>query len=305
MGTFAKIFIVVNLVLAVVVLGAGAALLGTAESWKARYQNDDVSAITADAENRSDWRPDDTRAFNQNVVDALQAKAGEIDGLKKKIDVLSSQLSAKLIEAERLTEKLTNAETEWKLIAQKYNQMQEDFGAHVKSFKALEKQLADARVEAKDMQKAVDTATGDALADKQKREEVESNLARVEGQLKQAQESVAAGEKANNKLAEEKAAVENQLALYIDTYGTRLGAVAMEAVEGVVTGVDEELNLVLISVGTDDKVAVGYSFRVFRGKTFVGMLLIDRVGTDWASGHMKMDESSSFPQRGDDVATRL
>jgi hypothetical protein len=45
MGTFAKIFIVVNLVLAVVVLGAGAALLGTAESWKARYQNDRVEVI--------------------------------------------------------------------------------------------------------------------------------------------------------------------------------------------------------------------------------------------------------------------
>jgi hypothetical protein len=304
MGTFAKIFIVVNLVLAVIVLGAGAALLGTAESWKARYQNDDVSALTADAENR-DWRPDETRIFNQNVVDALKLNAGEVDGLKKKIDELKSQLLGKTTEKERLEEKLQNAETEWKLIAQKYNQMQEDFGAHVKAFKALEKQLADARTEAKDMQDRVDQATADALAAKQAREEVESNLARTEGQLKQSQEALAAAEKSNTQLGEEKVAVENELAMYKDVYGAMEGAKAMEAVEGVVTGVDEDLNIVLISVGKDDNVAVGYTFKVFRGKEFVGMLIIDRVGDDWAAGHMNKAESTSFPQRGDDVATRL
>jgi hypothetical protein len=79
----------------------------------------------------------------------------------------------------------------------------------------------------------------------------------------------------------------------------------MLAVAGLVTGVDEDLNLVLISVGTEDGVAVGYVFRVFRGSEFVGTLIIDRVGPDWAAGHMKQSETKVFPRRGDDVATKL
>jgi hypothetical protein len=99
--------------------------------------------------------------------------------------------------------------------------------------------------------------------------------------------------------------VANELALYKETFGSIPNAIVMKPVQGVVTGIDEDLNIVLISVGTDDDVAVGYTFKVFRGGEFVGMLVVDRVGPDWAAGHMDKDESKSFPQRGDDVATKL
>ena len=42
-----------------------------------------------------------------------------------------------------------------------------------------------------------------------------------------------------------------------------------------------------------------------RGGEYVGVLVIDKVGPDWASGHMDQSKSKSFPQRGDDVATQL
>jgi hypothetical protein len=304
MGTFAKIFIVVNLVLAVVVLGAGAALLGTAESWKERYTKDDVSTITADAENR-DWTPDATRPFNQSVIDELKKGAGQVDKLKAEIDKLKSSLLAKTSEVDGYKVQVSKAETEWLLISTKYNELKEDFGAHTKAFAALEKQLKDERDHAKQLQGRIDQANADSLAAKKAQEEVESNLVLEEAKTKQLEDDLAGAEKNLTALAATADSVANELALYKETFGSIPNAIVMKPVQGVVTGIDEDLNIVLISVGTDDDVAVGYTFKVFRGGEFVGMLVVDRVGPDWAAGHMDKDESKSFPQRGDDVATKL
>ena len=304
MGTFAKIFIVVNLVLAVVVLGAGAALLGTAESWKARYTSDDIGTITADAENR-DWTPDPTRPFNQGVIDALRKGEGQVDKLKADIEGLKSQLLAKTSEVDAFKVQVHKAETEWLLISTKHNELKEDFGAHTKSFGALEKQFQDERAHSKQLQGRVDQAHADATAAKKAQEEVASNLAREESKTKQLQDDLVGAEKSMVVLAATADSIANELALYKETFGSIPDAIVMKPVNGVVTGIDEDLNIVLISVGEDDDVAVGYTFKVYRGGEFVGMLVIDRTGADWAAGHMKEDESKSFPQRGDDVATRL
>jgi len=62
---------------------------------------------------------------------------------------------------------------------------------------------------------------------------------------------------------------------------------------------------VLISVGEDDAVKQGYTMTVYRGGEYVGKLVIDKVGPDWASGHMDQGVSKSFPAKGDEVATQL
>ena len=44
---------------------------------------------------------------------------------------------------------------------------------------------------------------------------------------------------------------------------------------------------------------------VYRGNEYVGKLIIDKAGDDWASGHMDMGLTKTFPQQGDSASTRL
>jgi hypothetical protein len=55
---------------------------------------------------------------------------------------------------------------------------------------------------------------------------------------------------------------------------------------GQVTAVAEELDLVVISIGRDAGVNEGDEFTVYRGRTFVCVVVIDRVDRAWASGRV-------------------
>ncbi len=68
---------------------------------------------------------------------------------------------------------------------------------------------------------------------------------------------------------------------------------------------DADLDLVLISAGADDSVEVGDRMTVYCNATYVGELLIEKVGPDWASGRMVSDGTRRLPIVGDGVTTRL
>lgn len=77
--------------------------------------------------------------------------------------------------------------------------------------------------------------------------------------------------------------------------------------EGRVLAVDPELNLVMISIGHQDKVKPGYHFYAHRNGEYIGEILIDKVETDAAFGHLLPSRSPSGKrlQIGDKVTTQL
>jgi hypothetical protein len=125
--------------------------------------------------------------------------------------------------------------------------------------------------------------------------------------MKRTEADLAQTQKDKTELAEKVEKQANLIAMVNERLGADWikGIQDMPAIDGQVTGTDEELNIVLISVGTDDNVKVGFTMTVFRGGEYVGKLVIDKVGPDWASGHMDRGVSKSFPMKGDSVATQL
>jgi hypothetical protein len=93
---------------------------------------------------------------------------------------------------------------------------------------------------------------------------------------------------------------------FIRSYGEPdPSALRIPDVRGAVTGVDPDLNLVLISLGSDDGLRPGFVLTVHSGPEFVGMLEIEKVGADWASGWMDPDRTRRLPSPGCRVRTRL
>jgi len=72
-----------------------------------------------------------------------------------------------------------------------------------------------------------------------------------------------------------------------------------------VSAVDNKMNIVILSVGRDDKVKEGYKFTIYRGDDYVGQVIIDKVEKDYCSGYsMKAVEKQPI-QVGDRATTRF
>jgi uncharacterized protein YoxC len=284
MGTFAKIFIVVNLVLAVVFLGAASTLLGTIEDYKGKWEgvSKDLAALKKSSEAKEKQLNDD--------IDAFKIKTTKLENEKSRLES---------------AEKVRNEE--WLSLKTEFNKMSQTFETQASTLKDLEKDLADARVEIAGLNTKYDKALSDTRAAKQTSDDLRNDLERANGNIAQLEADLAATQKEKTELAEDNQKKANLIAMIAAKIGS--AAIAemenMPDIRGQVTGVDEDLNIVLVSVGVDDDVKVGFTMTVYRGGEYVGKLVIDKVGPDWASGHMDQGVSKSFPVKGDEVATQL
>ncbi len=284
MGTFAKIFIVVNLVLAVVFLGAASSLLGTIEDYKGKWS--------------------DSVKVHDDYVKTAKAKVkqldDDIDSMKTKIGRLENENS-------RLESADKQRNLEWSALEKQYNGRSEQLKALASKVDDLQKDLEKARQSVESLNGKYETALADTRTAKQGEDDLRNDLERANQQLKRVQADLATCQKEKATLSEADQKKARLIAQFTAKFGTGAlaGIMDMPAVNGQVTGVDEDLNIVLVSVGTDDDMEVGFTMTVFRGGEFVGNLIIDKVGQDWASGHMDRSMSKSFPVKGDQVATQL
>ncbi|MCE9584516.1 MAG: hypothetical protein K8T20_18665 [Planctomycetes bacterium] len=76
-------------------------------------------------------------------------------------------------------------------------------------------------------------------------------------------------------------------------------------IDGVILGVSDKVNLVLISVGNKDNVKVGYKFTVYRGSEYVSKLVVDKVEDTWAACRELLEFRKVDIQQGDSVSTHV
>jgi hypothetical protein len=74
---------------------------------------------------------------------------------------------------------------------------------------------------------------------------------------------------------------------------------------GVVARIDGDLNIVLISIERGADLEVGDGMTVYRNTEYLGKLVIDKRGDDWAAGHMYPELTKTFPKKGDCASTQL
>jgi DNA repair exonuclease SbcCD ATPase subunit len=284
MGMFAKIFIVVNLVLAVVFLGAASTLLGTAEDYKGKL--DEVTKQTT-AEKKK---------LNDQIAE-FQADNSKYKGEKTLWMNKNEELETRI---QRDTVTYTN-------LTEKFNRAIETNSAYQKSLEGLNGLLENEKKQNGVLAKQCETALSDMRKAKDDADNLRSDNERLMASVKNLQGNLAQAEKENARVIAENA----EKSSWIKQIQRRLGVAVtggiknMAAVDALVARVDEELNIVLITIGTDDELNIGDTMTVYRGNEYVGKLIIDKKGDDWASGHMDMGLTKTFPQQGDSASTKL
>lgn len=282
MSLFAKIMVVVNLILAVVFLAAAGTLLGAAEDYKKKYEDQlrDRTAEKVALDLQITERQAQKDALQRNVAELQTQKAavvGQLGQLTSSNDATNDanrQLRASY-------EKLASAQTD------------------------LQSRLAD-------LNKQLDTKTSELATSEASRKEGDSKnraqadeIARLTQDKDTAEKSLAANEASMKSLTDQLDESRTTVERYTKEKGALTGSVSMKDVKGVVQAVDNKVDIYVISVGSKDLVAPGYEFTIYRGNEYISTIVIDKVFPNYSSGTTKRGTKKRDVQAGDEAATRL
>ena len=282
MSMFAKIMVVVNFILAVAFLAAAGTLLGAAEDYKGKYE-----AYKKQAEADLKAKEDQVAAAD-NTAKATQQKFNEAEKLR--------------VAAEASLKTLGDSNQQ---VAAAFAQLKSAYDKIADSQKDLQNQNAG-------LNSQLDKTRGDLASSEASRKEADAKgkalsdeLAREVQNKETAEKGLAAAAAEQKVLQEQLDAASTRLAMYQKEKGPLNSAMVMEDVKGVVQAVDNKNDIYVISVGSKDKVAVGYEFTVYRGSEYVSTIVVDRVFPNYASGMTKAGTKKRDVQPGDECATRL
>jgi SMC interacting uncharacterized protein involved in chromosome segregation len=282
MSVIAKILIVLNLVLAVVFLGASATFLGQQESWKKKH--------------------DDIKTASEAEIADLKAQRDGANRTARDQETLASQRQEQIAEVQGI---LQAKESEYTQITERYSTLLGQYERLSQTYKdaiALNDSLTQQK-------NALINEKDAALTEKRTAIE-EMNAAvterkRVEGELESAQMDKSELAKRMTELADQHESQTVLLEAYVEKFGSLADVMNPPTIKARVTAVDNNLNIVMLSVGRDDGVKKGFAFTVYRGNEYIGKVIIDKVEADYASGYSVKELEQGAIQVGDDATTRF
>jgi hypothetical protein len=282
MSSIGKIFVVVNLVLALMVLGAAGALLKASETTQADY--------------------------DAKVVE-LAAKQQELDDATSQFGVETRQLNddKRLLQQERddkEVQRLTLERDKDRLTADN-QQLRDDvtkinatLSALQTSFSSMQQQnenLTDANTALRqDAQDAAEDARQAEIA----RREAADDLAQLQREMDDLETMLAA---ANDAARENEALLEVAKSAGFDT----TSVVAMPRIEASVAEVDTEYGFVILDKGTRDQVQRGFTFDIHRSGEYLGRVKVDEVYNDYATATIDITVPGKSMARFDRASTYL
>lgn len=280
MSTVAKVFVVLNFLLAALFLGSASALLGHSDNWKARHERD-TATLTAQL------------TTEKNKSAALESEKAKLETDKNNAEKAAgeSKREAQVVQTNNAT-------------------LKEKFDALATAHQSLQRQAQIAQSTIDNLQKLVDVLNNGRKADidslnkandeknaaVKMQNALEANLADLQRQYKDVlaklSESSTSLERANFEL-------ENWRKKHP---GDGPGTEQPYQTAKVLTA-DNANNIVVISLGAEDGVKVGYRYTISRGNQYIGTLTVTSTQAKMAAGKMTMGGGQPMP--GDDAMTSL
>lgn len=278
----AKILIVLNLILAVMVMGAAGAYLQSAEDWRGRYTQ----------------KSDELEGEIKELTSRLQQTQNSLDEANRKAAAAATAQSA--AEAANRTLQENNNLNQKKL--DDYNATLQGLEARVKDLSA---NLDAAGQRNETLQAEKKTAEDEKRAALAAKNAAETEQKRLEDEVANLTQMLDGAQKNGVALAEQLEAANTTITIYKEKYGTP-GAVAAP-IKGMVLAADAKMDIYLISVGEKDGVKTADELTVYRNDQFVAVVVVDKVFEDKASVIVKRMDGKPFKkmdiQQGDKVAT--
>jgi len=262
MSQIARVFVVLNLILAAGFMCVAASFLGYQADYKAKLEAEQKM-------HAADKATAEAQAANQKKeIERLQADLG---ATKEKASNLETKNSSLTGEKESLTTDKTNKDAQ---IAQ--------LTKNIESVNETMKRMQDERA-------ALTTSNTKLMQDIQA---AQGNERKANEELAKAKDSILTGEnklsdlqKAHTSLQDAKHEADLLIEIARKKGVDLTGLVAMEPIaDARVIGVDMGLKLIQVNVGSNRKVSKGYVFDLVRGSSYIGRFNVDQVYDTTAAG---------------------
>jgi hypothetical protein len=136
--------------------------------------------------------------------------------------------------------------------------------------------------------------------------DAEDDRARIEGDLKRATDDVAEKERQLAELTKDR---DNKAAMLeaLNKLGVDVAQIIGNNVPLIEAKVSEVgNNFVVLSVGENEKVQIGFAFYVYRGGDYIGRVVVDKVYPDSATARVTLKNDKGLEFRAmDNATTRL
>ncbi len=282
MSSIGKIFVIVNLVLAVLVLGAAGALLkqrdiAKSDNEKLRTELTAQQAALEEANNQFAAREGALNRENQQ----LKADKDDVEVVKAQLEVNNKKLE---LDNQQLRDDVGQ-------ITAKVDALESSFNTTLQRGQELSDRNEALRTEAMEAKAAA--ATSD-----QARREAESKLADAEREATGLKDQLAAGQTEYHK-------VSNLLEVAKSAGFDATSVIAMPRIEAMVSEVDEKYGFVILDKGRKDLVERGFVFDIHRNGTYLGRVKVDDLYDQYATARIEVAAPGARMQRGDSASTYL
>jgi len=280
MSSIGKIFVVVNLVLSLLLLGSMGALLNASKSTK-----DDVDRLT-------------------NERSALQAELdqarSEFDAQRRNLETDKRTLEDARNDAEVAKD---NAERNEAKLENDNQQLRADLSKLTASFELLQGNMDAKDQRNRELQDIADQARQEAIDATEARRQAEVARRSLEDRIAGFERQIS---DLQGQLADARAdAHKSQMLVEVaQAAGFDVTSVmAMPAIDAVVAEVDNDYNFVILDKGKNHDVQKGFVFDVYRGDQFMGQVRVDEVHDDYATASITLPNGEI--RRFDRATTRL
>ncbi len=254
MSGIGKIFIILNLVFSLVIVGAAASYLSKADNWKQEYEN-----VKGEFDNaKEDWSDQKSKfeAERSNLESEIDDKKSRIEDLEVQNGNLTDRVESQSVDNQQLRSAVDQIQANLDDFRQNMNDLQNRNNA-----------LADENA----------SLRNDALDAQGKQRQAEDDKLRLEGDLARANQRISDIEVAMAGLDKKNGHLESLLNI-AQSKGFDISSLeAMPEIAAKVLDVDNELGFVILSVGADDGVKKGWTFQVYRSEEYLGEVEVDEV----------------------------
>ena len=286
MSTPAKILVGVLFLLSIIFLVVSTTTYSQKVDWKAKYGK----------------LMDNAQKAVDHVKDQKSDLITERDSLNGQ---LTSETTAR-VSAEKERDDLRTSKEEINTLLSDANQMVSTLTATTAS---LNKDLSAKDDQIRTLQNEVKTANDVKTSVEKTLDEVRSELIQVaknyrdaEGKNSELETAVAA---LQNKVDDNQNKMDTLLEMGIDI-NELVGATPAPKINALVMATEPAFNLVMLSVGAQDEVKIGYKFFIYRGNRYIGHMIVEKVYEDSCAGTVMAEGHSGIKvQVGDDATTHL
>jgi len=282
MSLFAKIMVIVNLILAVAFLAAAGTFLNATQSWKGKHKTDtdvlgvQVKDVTAQ------------RDAQQKDKDTALAAKRSAETRAAASDAKATTAGDSMIELHQLNESL-----------------RQNLEALTTNQGDLQSRNTELGTQIDALRSELETARSEKGAALEQLKTANETNARLEQGVKDAERIAADGEAKVESLSDQLDQVRTENTALKASGASMSGAIAMKKVDAKVQAADNAVDIYILSVGSSDGVTGGYEVHVYRGRTYGATVVVDKVFPNHCSTHVKDGLKKSPVRPGDNASTYL